>query len=153
VSDIVLLRSLLTDCRVLVLAVLDGTAPAIGLLPFALDPSGPALIVHASALARHSRGLWDGAPFDALVARPEGPGIDPFRIPRLTVRGRVVALAPGSGEEQAAHAIWSARFPDARGLLGFGDFRTSRLEIERGRLVAGFAAARDVDPEEIRHLG
>jgi hypothetical protein len=62
-----LLRSLLIEQRVLSLAVVADDRPVIGLLPFALSADGRALIIHASRLARHTAGLAEGAPFDALV--------------------------------------------------------------------------------------
>ena len=65
-----LLRSLLVEQRVLSLAVVADHRPVIGLLPFALSTDGRALIIHASRLARHTAGLGDGAPFDALAHEP-----------------------------------------------------------------------------------
>src|SRR5512135_431833 len=70
-EDTTLLRQLLHGSRVLALGVLVDGAPYVGLLPYASSADHRALLVHASGLARHSRGLGDGAPFSALVHGPE----------------------------------------------------------------------------------
>ncbi len=62
-EDTTLLRDLLLGQRVLSLGVLVDGAPYVGLLPFALAKDRRALLVHASSLARHTRGLVEGAPF------------------------------------------------------------------------------------------
>ena len=56
-STIEALRELLDGQRVLSLAVLVDGAPCAGLLPFAALPERNGVLIHASRLARHSRGL------------------------------------------------------------------------------------------------
>ncbi len=156
---VALLRRLLTTRRTLALAVVADGEPIIGLLPFAADAGagladggargGSALLVHASGLARHARGLRPGFRFDALLAEDDAPGVDPLAVPRATLRGTVAVPEAGSPEHAAARAAYVARFPAAERLLGFGDFALYRLEVEAGRLIAGFAAAADVGPGDV----
>ena len=68
-----LLRDLLDGTRLLALGVLVEGRPYVGQVPFAVWPSRGSLLVHVSALARHSRGLGDGA-------RRSGPGTP---VPRI----------------------------------------------------------------------
>ena len=151
-EHLALLKGLLSRQRVLSLAVVVDGEPVIGLLPFACSPDFSALIVHASRLARHTRGLRDGAPFDALVHASESPDLDPLQIPRATLQGRVVALPDEGTEVEAARTAYLERLPSAEVVLALGDFRFFRLEIERGRLVAGFAQAASITPETLRQL-
>ena len=118
------------------------TGSVVGLLPFALSADGRALIVHASRLARHTAGLAEGAPFDALVHEPVTGGVDPLagaaghaarRSPR--VRGARSPPAPSD------RATYLAKFPDAEPVTALGDFAFFRLEITGGRLVSGFGGA------------
>jgi len=146
------LKGLLGRQQVLSLAVVVDGEPVIGLLPFACAPDFSALIVHTSRLARHTRGLWDGAPFDALIHAPESPDLDPLQVPRATLQGRVVALPDAGPEVDAARTAYQKRLPSAEITLGLGDFRFFRLEIERGRLVAGFAQAAGITKETLRQL-
>jgi hypothetical protein len=136
-----LLRSLLVEQRVLSLAVAAGDRPVIGLLPFALSQDGRALIVRASRLARHTAGLAEGAPFDALVHEPVTAGVDPLQVRRVTLRGEVRAFAENDAARAADRAAYLARFPDAEPITALGDFAFFRLEISRGRLVSGFGGA------------
>ena len=136
-----LLRSLLVEQRVLSLAVVADDRPVIGLLPFALSGDGRALIVHASRLARHSAGLVEGAPFDALVHEPVTGDVDPLQVRRVTLRGEVRAFAEHDAARAPDRAAYLARFPDAEPITALGDFAFFRLEIAGGRLVSGFGGA------------
>jgi heme oxygenase (biliverdin-IX-beta and delta-forming) len=147
-----LLKELLSRQTVLSLAVTVEGEPVIGLLPFACTADHSALIVHASRLARHTRGLGDGAPFDALIHAPAAPGVDPLQIPRATFQGRVMALPDEGPALEAARTTYRDKLPSAEITLTLGDFRFFRLEIERGRLVAGFAQAASLTKDTLRRL-
>lgn len=136
-----LLRSLLVEQRVLSLAVVADDRPVIGLLPFALSADGRALIIHASRLARHTAGLAEGAPFDALVHEPVTGDVDPLQVRRATLRGEVRAFVEHDTARAADRAAYLAKVPDAEPITALGDFAFFRLEISGGRLVSGFGGA------------
>jgi hypothetical protein len=136
-----LLRSLLVEQRVLSLAVVADDRPVIGLLPFALSADGRALIVHASRLARHTAGLAEGSPFDALVHEPVTGDVDPLQVRRVTLRGEVHAFAEHDAARAADRATYLAKFPEAKPITALADFAFFRLEITGGRLVSGFGGA------------
>jgi putative heme iron utilization protein len=147
-----LLLTFLRKERILSLAVVAEGEPIVGLLPFVWTADGGALLVQASGLARHARGLAPGAPFDALVHAPDHPDGDALQVPRLTLRGHVHRLERGSAAFGAAAEAYRQRFPSAGQTLELSDFHLYRLEVEGGRLVAGFARAVGVSPEELRLL-
>ena len=151
-EDLQLLKELLDRQTVLSLAVTVEGEPVIGLLPFACSADHAALIVHASRLARHTRGLSDGAPFAALIHAPAVPGLDPLQIPRATFQGRVTALPEEGSALDAARKAYREKLPSAEITLTLGDFRFFRLEIDRGRLVAGFAQATSFGKDALRQL-
>ena len=151
-SHLELLRDLLSVRRVLALSVLAGGEPIIGLLPFAVTPNRSALVIHASRLARHSRGLRDGAPFDALIHLPDTPDADPLQIPRVTLQGIVRVLSSDRPESEADRRAYIEKLPAAEDLLGFADFHFYRLEIRSGRLVAGFAQAVSFTADTLRQI-
>jgi len=147
-----LLRALLTGERVLSLAVVAEGEPIVGLLPFVWTADGGALLVQASGLARHARGLAPEAPFDLLVHAADDPERDALQVPRLTLQGRVRRLARGSPEWAAAWEAYARRFPSAEMTRDLPDFQLYRLEVESGRLVAGFARAVGVSAADLREL-
>jgi hypothetical protein len=132
---------LLLEQRILSLAVVADERPVIGLLPFALSADGRALIVHASRLARHTAGLAEGAPFDALVHEPVIDGVDPLQVRRVTLRGEARAFAEHDAVRALDRAAYLAKFPEAEPVTALGDFAFFRLEITGGRLVSGFGGA------------
>jgi hypothetical protein len=114
-----LLRTLLTRERVLSLGVLVDDRPVVGVLPFLVLPDSGSLLVHASRLARHAKGLFPGAAFGAAIQAPDHPDQDPLRLPRFTFEGRVEALSEGD-EAQAAREAWVGRFPSAAMTVDLG---------------------------------
>ncbi len=151
-DDEVLLRTLLTRERILSLAVLVEGEPVLGLLPFALQPDAGALLVHASSLARHTRGLAAGGPYAALIHAPEMPGGDPQQIPRVTLSGAAVPIPRESPAYAEARAVYLARLPSSAALFELADFGLYALTIARARFVAGFARAFTLTPARIREI-
>jgi len=141
------LRRLLIDSRVLALSVRVGDEPTIGLLPFLAASDLQSLLVHVSRLARHTKGLVDGASFTALIHEPDHAGADPMALPRLTVRGTVELVE--AEERERVRSCWAERFTSAVLTLELGDFEFRRLRIEGGRLIRGFAQASGVRPETL----
>ncbi len=146
------LRSLLERQRVLSLAVLVDARPYIGLLPYALRDDFGAALIHASKLARHSRGLADGAPFGVLVHAGVGPEADALQVPRVSLQGTVELVTKGSDAYDAGRDAYLARFPSSATTFGLGDFDLYWLGFERGRYVAGFAQAVNLNAENLREL-
>ena len=150
--DRALLRELLAHQRVLSLAVLVEGRPYAGLLPFAARPDFSAVLVHASDLARHSKGLVPGAPFGVVIHLPDRVDADPLQLPRVTLEGTVAALERGTPEYESGRELYLARFPGSAQTFALGDFRLYELAFESGRLIAGFGRARSVSPRILADL-
>lgn len=146
------LRTLLETERILTLAVVVDGAPVAALLPFALTADHTAALVQASGLARHTRGLIEGAAVGVAIHEPATPDRDALQIPRLTVQATVRVLPRGSAAFDEAAARLIARFPAAETTLALPDFQICALELGRGRYVEGFARALNVGPETFRTL-
>jgi hypothetical protein len=151
-EDRALLRSLLVDQRLLAVAVVVEGQPVVGLLPFTVSDDFSALIVQASALARHSRGLVSGASFSAVLHRPDEPQTDALQTPRLLVDGVVDTLDGDDVRKQAAMRAYVRRFPSATTTLALPDFSIYRLEMRGGRVVGGFARALNLSASDFRDL-
>ena len=152
-DQLALIRELLDRQRVLSLALVVDQAPVIGLLPFAAAAGYRALVVHASRLARHTRGLVHGAPFDALIHEPVVEGIDALQVRRLTLRGEVLALDDTTTVHAQFRAAYLAKFPEAAPITEIGDFAFFVLRVMGGRLVTGFGGAANVTEETLYALG
>ena len=147
-----LLRSLLVDERLLTLGLVTDGEPVVGLLPFAAADDFSAVLVQASRLARHARGLTAGARFGAVVHRPDRPDADPLQVPRVILEGVVDPLTGDRPEREAATRTFLRRFPKAAMTLALPDFALYRLEIEGGRAVAGFGSALRLSRGDFRDL-
>ncbi len=151
-DELRLLEKLLTEIRVLSLGVLVDGKPHVGLLPFVTAADRRSALVHASQLARHSRGLQPGSPFSILIHAWEGQGTDALQVPRVTISGTVQLVAQADADYESASQAYIDRFPGSEQTFVLGDFNLYRLCFEWGRLVSGFARAITLSPESFREL-
>ncbi len=141
------LRNLIADQRVLALAVLVEGKPTQGLLSYAPLPDFSAVLVTASALARHTQGLRSGAPFSILI---HGEVNDPLQVVRASFEGEVQVVDKKSADYSASRELFVGRFPDAEVLFTLPDFNLYSLPLTRGRFVQGFARAADVSAADLK---
>jgi hypothetical protein len=139
-EELDLLRDLLTRQRMLSLGVLIDGKPWVGLLPFVTQPGFRALVIHASNLARHTRGLEPGAPFGALIHATDRPDADPLQLPRLSLQGTVRRIPRDQVEWDASRDVYLEKYPSSRSIFQLGDFHLYELDIDSGRLIAGFGS-------------
>ena len=139
-EELELLHDLLTGQRMLSLGVLIKGKPYVGLLPFVTRPDFGALVIHASSLARHTRGLTAEAPFGVLIHATDRPGADPLQLPRLSLQGVVRRIPRDEADWAAARDVYIDKYPSSRSIFQLGDFHLYELEIESGRLIAGFGS-------------
>lgn len=151
-EEAALLRDLLRSQRVLTLAVEVDEAPFASLLPFAATEKLDAVYIHASSLARHARGLRDGTSFGIVIHLPDRFDADPLQIPRVTLQGAVQHLERGSDEYLEGRDVFTGKFPRSEATFSLGDFQLYRLTLEKGRLIAGFARAVNLFPDNLRRL-
>lgn len=151
-EDKEVLRKLLTEVRVLSLGVLVDGEPYVGLLPFVVGHDVQSVLVHASDLAKHSRGLQAGSPFSILIHGADEPDGDPLQVARVTISGTVQLVARTDEEYLRLRAAYIDRFPTSERTFMLGDFYFYRLRFESGRLVAGFARAVNLRPESFAGL-
>ena len=150
------LRQLLADCRVAALGTCTDTGePFVSMVPFALVADGPGLVLHVSALAAHTRHLQARSAVSLLITQPEVAGEPVHDLQRLTLQAEARVLQPeGSdlADWQRCRAAYLSRFPEAAPMTELGDFRFVRLSPTRGRHIAGFGAARTLEPEQLLTL-
>lgn len=146
------LQHLIRENRVLTLAVDAEGAPYASLLPYAFRADSGGFLIHVSELARHTRGLTDGARFGLVVHAQDDGKVDPLQVPRVSLQGAVRRLERGTEAWDEARRAYMARFPDSEMTFGLGDFHLCELLPERGRLVTGFAGAHNIGPRTLRSL-
>ena len=144
------LAQLLREQRVAALATLepDG-APAVSMVPFALEPGTGSLVLHVSALAQHTGNMERDPRVSLLVMQPEQAGEPVHALPRVTLLGRASRLQRDSPAWVACRLAYLERFPEAEPMTQLGDFRFVAIELLGARQIAGFGAARSVGAEEI----
>ena len=147
-DDLRALSELLRRQRLLSLAVVVDGLPVVGLLPFVAAPTFAALVVHASRLASHTAGLGDDRPWSGAVAEPDAVERDPLQTRRVLLHGRSRAIDDPQVLAKI-RSVWRDRYPSAAMTLDLSDFTFFSLDIEGGRLVAGFARALNLSAEHL----
>ena len=146
-SELTLLRDLLREQRLLALAVVVEGQPVAGLVPFLAAPDLGALVIHVSALAKHTSGLGQGAAWSGVVHVPDSNAEDALQVPRVMLQGRSRRIEDPDVLRAIGQA-WAARFPGAaEATAGLADFTYFSLDLEGGRLIGGFAQARNLSAE------
>ena len=151
-EELRLVQKLLTETRVLSLGVLVDGRPHVGLLPFVVAEDYCSALIHASQLARHSRGLHPGSPFSALIHAGDEGEEDALQVPRVTISGIIQLVAQADADFDASRQAYVDRFPSSEQTFYLGDFNLYRLHFEWGRLVSGFARAITLSPESFQEL-
>lgn len=147
-QDVLLaIREMITEHRLLSLAVLVDGSPDASLLPYAFRSDFAGVYVQASGLARHARGLTPGASVGVLIHANDQADGDPLQTPRLTVQATVTILDKDGEAFATAGRLFVERFPSGEMTLPLGDFNLYELTFSRGRYVAGFARAFNVGPD------
>jgi len=146
-----LLRRLLGDRRLLALGVEVGERPYVGQVPYAFWAERGSLLIHVSALARHTKGLREGASVSVLISAGEEGG-DPFQVPRVTLEVSARRLeSPGEGHEEARR-VYLDKLPSGGRHFQLGDFSLYELVITGGRFVAGFGRTYNLTAESLSSL-
>lgn len=144
---------LMHETQVATLAVLVDAGPFTGLLPFALGPDLQVIWIHASDLARHTRGLQPGAPFSLLIYASPRSEEDPLQTSRISLQGNVARLDKDSRAYELAQQSYTRKYPQSAMMFTFNDFNIYELQVTQGRFVAGFAKAFNLTPELLAALG
>ncbi len=129
----------------------DGT-PEASVAAALLDADGT-FVIYVSGLAAHTRNLRENPRASVLLAQSETSTSNALARRRLTFGCTAETVA----RESAAHAELVSAFrtkfgPTIDMIASLPDFRFVRLSPLRGRIVAGFGAAFDVDPRDWHKL-
>lgn len=143
------LRELLHGQRVAALGTLDANGcPHVSMVPYALWPAAPALVLHVSALAPHTRYLQERPHVGVLVMAQPQPDQPVQALPRVSFEASA-RFCQADPEWSTARSAYLQRFPEAEPMTGFADFSFVRLDLLAARQVAGFGAARSIDGDTL----
>ena len=151
-NDTGLLNDLLKVERVMSLSLLVEGKPYVSLLPFVLEQDLCSVFIQASDMARHTAGLFNGAPFTLLIHMPDKQGLNPMELPRVSLYGTVLMLVRDSVQYNNAKEVYVEKFKEHGQFFDFTDFNLYQLSIEGGRFVAGFGRVYDLKENDIRSL-
>jgi putative heme iron utilization protein len=134
----------------------DDGAPAVSMVPFAVDGAAGELILHVSGLSAHTRQMRRDGRVSLLVTAADGAAEPPQALPRVTVQAQARFADPVDEAGRAAaarcRAIYLARHPAAELMTQLPDFAFVRLRPTAVRHIAGFGAARSVDLADLARL-
>jgi putative heme iron utilization protein len=140
------LRLLLNSQRIAALGTIaeDGW-PFVSMVPFAIEAGQGFLVIHVSGLAPHTRSLRKTPHVSLMVMQAEVKDEPVHALHRVSLQGLARVLAAGEEQWSMARTAYLKRFPDAREITELGDFCFVAIDVQQGRQVAGFGAARTVD--------
>jgi len=143
------LRALLDAQPVAALGTLHDGAPWVSMVPFALLPGGPGLVIHVSGLAAHTRDMVADATVSVMVVAPPSADVPPQALARVTMQGEAVRIPRDAPIHAAAKEAYLARFPTSAQTFDLGDFALFAIRPARARYVGGFAQAKTIGAETL----
>ncbi|MDQ7001491.1 MAG: pyridoxamine 5'-phosphate oxidase family protein, partial [Ghiorsea sp.] len=84
------IQTLLTNTRIGFLSTLAGDMPESSMCPYAVYQGD--IIIHLSALAKHSKNIAKHANVGLMIYSPETPHSSPLALPRLSFTGNIEAV-------------------------------------------------------------
>lgn len=153
------LRALIDGSQTASLAVLDGGAPAVSLVPYVTARSPLRFYVLVSELSPHTAALRGDARCGWMIHEPPRAG-DPrsnHALTRLMLRATARFMARSEAREAGVEASYRAKYPIAETLLGLADFHFVELSPVAGSasFVQGFGrayAASGADLDALEHV-
>ena len=143
------LLGLLKDERVLSLAVFADEIPVATLVPFLFRAADRAVMINASKLSLHARGLADGGRVGIVIHEQDASDKDPLQLKRVSFQCRVEAIERESEVWTEVRDRFLERYPSSRMTFKLRDFTMYRLVLEQGRYFGGFGRAVEIEPEDI----
>ena len=147
------LRELLRAGRWAAIATARDDEPLASWVAVAAEDDLSGFLLHLSRLALHTRYLEVNPRASLSWSAPDGPGQgDPQQLPRVSLQGRMSAIARDAADYAAARALYLRRLPQAVRQFELGDFELYRFVPETGRYVPGFGRVHRIGPEALRVL-
>lgn len=126
--------------------------PEASIAAAALTADGDFLI-YVSGLATHTRQLVESKRASVLLAEDEAGTAQPLARRRLTFACHAAVIPRDNPAFAASLPVLRAKFgPPFELLTNLGDFQLIRLTPQRGRLVAGFGEAYEINPRDWSEL-
>jgi putative heme iron utilization protein len=140
---------LLRNCRVAALGTLQSGAPSVSMVPYAIIDDPLTFVVMVSALAAHTREMREDPRVALMIMEPESRATLAHALARVAMPGIAEAVSPGHARFGPARAMYVARFPEMGSLFELGDFALFAIAPGPLRVVAGFAEAGTLAPDDI----
>lgn len=144
-----LLVQLIQSQRQAALATLHAGAPAVSMVAYVPDGAG-GFLLHLSALSQHTSDLQADARVSLLICQPDSGAGNPLTLHRVSIEGTAQPIARDTSQYAAAKSTYLGRLPDSTVTFSLPDFTLFRIVPTRGRFIAGFARAYDVDAEDVK---
>jgi len=142
------IQILLNNTRTAFLSTQGDKSPETSMCPYAVFQGD--IVLHLSALAKHSKNLINSNQVGLMVCTPESPGNSPLALPRLSFTGQIQTVP--EAEQVDYQKAYLQNIPDAEPLFSFPDFTLYRFKVGAVFWVGGFGKARQIPLETWKTL-
>lgn len=146
----VTLGRLIRDHRQAALATLDGGAPNVAMVAYAIEDGFGGFLLHLSDLAAHKRQLRADPRCALLICEPDdNPSIEVLSRKRASLSCVATVLPKDGDDHDQAKSTYLAQLPKHQMMFQLGDFDLVRLTPTGGLLNAGFGQAYPLTPANL----
>ncbi|MEI7769701.1 MAG: pyridoxamine 5'-phosphate oxidase family protein [Chloroflexales bacterium] len=149
------LRALVGGHRQAALGTLVDGSPFLSMVLYAIERregAAPAILIHVSRLAPHTRQLLADPRASLMVMQPDVDADDPQALPRVTFQVTAGVIHVDGQDFATARASYLDRLPQQEYLFGFPDFLLVRLSPSQARYVGGFASAFSLNAAQVAEV-
>lgn len=144
------LKQLICTPRQAALGTLHNQAPFVSMVLVAPSQDLCSYYIHISRLAQHTRDINTDPRVSLMFMEKDDDSADPQQLSRISIVGRAFELTGGDPDYPAARSRYLERYPASAPYFTFKDFHLFRIKAESARMVAGFAKAANLTPDDLK---
>lgn len=147
-----LLVEVIENSKIASLGTCNNNQPFVSMVAFSTNDNFSELYILISQLAKHSKNIAVNNKISLMICQPETESDNPQTLARISITGAAHLIEKNTEEYISAKNSYLTKNTSAVMYFSLGDFQLYKLEIDKGRYVAGFAKTFNLSKESLKTL-
>ena len=147
-----LLVELIENSNIASLGTCNNNQPFVSMVAFSTNDNFSEFYILISQLAKHSKNIAVNNKISLMICQPETESENPQTLARFSITGTARLIEKNTEEYISAKNNYLTKNTSAVMYFSLGDFQLYKLEIDKGRFVAGFAKTFNLSKESLKSL-
>lgn len=147
-----ILIKLIEKSKIASLGTSNNDQPFVSMVAFSINENFSELYILISQLAKHSKNIALNNNISLMICQPETEAENPQTLARISITGTAHLINKNTEEYISAKNNYLAKNSSAVMYFSLGDFQLYKMDIDKGRYVAGFARTFNLSKESLKTL-